>query len=405
MDEQAELKLPIELILDMLLRPETVPQSRIDVIDQPTWSLIVRRLRAHRALPYLHFALTEKTQRILPPKILQMLTISARLWGARQLMLGRECLIMHQALAAKNIPHLFLKGTPLAFGAYANARLRPAQDVDILVYEKDVYAARDCVIEQGGTPIDVYQDVPPELNPDAKHLAPIWSPNRILPVELHVRIFKRFAEHASPEMEGFAAGLWDNVTTFPVSDALLPTPGGQDMALHLISHSVYENFFSNGPLFLIDLQRLIESGLVDPLALHNRACQMGMGHGCALALKMLGRPIGGDTVTDQMVTAVSHLMLQNTAKDTKPLNLVRSFQIGGLRAVPALLGKIAPKKSHMIFLRREAGAVGGKDWSYLRLWFAMLRNHASNLKTLIRSGKGRSAARRLITVKSWLGAE
>ncbi|EEB82648.1 nucleotidyltransferase family protein [Roseobacter sp. GAI101] len=398
--------LPFDLVLDFLLRPGSVEQRQIDALTPQTWDAITRRLREQRALPFLLNTIQNSSALQLPKDVTQDLIVSARQWGTRQLLMGGECQIIHRGFAERNIPHLFLKGVPLAFGFYEGPSQRPVRDIDILVPRDNLFEARDCIMALGGGKIPEFAGTEVDVDADTfKHLSPIWSPNRIIAVELHSRLFPQAADHASPELENFAAGLWAGRATFSISGSALPCPTPMAMALHLLSHAIYEDCFQNGPLFLVDIQRLIESGMVDPQAFHEQACRFGMARGSALTFHMLGIEIPSEQVSPSLEKAATRLVLQRRTKsgwEENVIDLGKVMQRKGMQSFWPLLKRLFPKREELLSRRRKFDLEGGEEWSFLRLWISFLGDRIKFAKVFLASREGRSNVRDTMTIREWL---
>ncbi|WAT18935.1 nucleotidyltransferase family protein [Aurantiacibacter sp. MUD11] len=395
--------LPKALILDILLRPECVDQDRIDQVSAEQWSMVVERLKEHRALPYFQHALAECDNIKLPAKPAAEIAAIVQLWATRQLLLGRECILINRALADQGIEHLFLKGVPLAFQVYPSPIMRPAQDIDLLVRPDDAQRAWQCIRDLCGEDQSALPGLPTDPSAKAKHLTPIWSPNRVVPVEVHSRICSGSADHASKLLDRFTEGFWDRSSSFEISGQSLPCPGPQDMALHLILHSVYDDAFANGPNFLVDLRRLMDWSRLDTDALLQQARQLGIERGTELALAMIGEERPDSSVSEEQLRDAEHLIFKSNLDGGKmALNLVRLFHREGWALASNLLRRSFHSREELLARRRFANLKEQAGWSYPMLWLDfVVRRLGLSLRYLM-TGKGRDAARNLTRFRNWL---
>lgn len=394
---------PARLVLKMLLHADQVKQERIGRVTSGQWTAILRRLREHRALPWLQHSLLGQAGLQVPENVVAACRQVSAQWASRQLMLARECILMSRALDAAKIPHLFLKGVPLAHLVYPRPGLRPAQDIDILVPRAHVYRAQQVILGMGGGTIPVYEGAREELENSDKHLPPIWSPNRIMPVELHARIFDGHADHATAEMEQFASTLFDRASSFPVAGQSLPCPCAEDMALHLISHSAYENLFDNGPLSLVDLALLLSTGGVDAHHLHSRASALGMGRGAAMMLRLAGQEGFGEDIPSDAVNAATSLLLQTRKGDEeKSLAVIKSVRRDGLRQAWRLTRRAVPKRQHLVYLGHRSHLPDPENWTYGRLWSWYLGTSLAKFATFVGSPHNRNTARNMLALRGWM---
>jgi len=134
------------------------------------------------------------------------------------------------------IRFLVLKGAALSSTLYSSPDLRPMRDLDILVDPKQIYPARDVLIEKGG-----YSD-PDKSNdhPDHHHLPPVRKliGHTHVHVELHRGIF---LYHSTDSTQVDFEGLYNRAINFSCNISVpftARTLGAMDMLIHVFDHGL-----------------------------------------------------------------------------------------------------------------------------------------------------------------------
>lgn len=155
-------------------------------------------------------------------------------WAAKQQVYGLEAKRLMQALQARGIPSLPLKGAALMLGNYyPRPGLRVAVDIDLLVALNDAEEAftiaQGCGFEPYSVPKPVR--VPLPLAHELRHLPIMRGPSGVL-MELHYRAFHDVRT-------GRDFDFTDMMPRATPRDGFM-LPAVEDVALHLIHHSIVD---------------------------------------------------------------------------------------------------------------------------------------------------------------------
>lgn len=119
-----------------------------DELDAQAWALLLNLAAQHRVTPLLYFAvqpilaqLPTTTQTMLQERIERLRT--------RTLWMVTEIKRLLEALSQRGIAAIPLKGVVLAQDIYGSLFAREARDIDLLVRDADVDAAKATLLEQG----------------------------------------------------------------------------------------------------------------------------------------------------------------------------------------------------------------------------------------------------------------
>jgi hypothetical protein len=253
------------------------------------WDSLCARAQEHRCLPALHAALAigdpALSMRLRPAPDQQ------RRWLVQAMTLQAEALRLHHLLADAGIAHRFLKGIALAATVYPQIWHRPMRDIDILVAPADLAHAHAVVVAQGGV-IAQYAHLgagteQTNTTAEAKHLPPLWSPKRAIPVELHGQAASSTLGLPDAARPALDAALWRGDAGFAVGGFNLPCPSREAMLLHLVIHGLHDHELNNGPILIADLVHLLRAGPMDLAYLQAQVAVMGLGRAMAMALSLL----------------------------------------------------------------------------------------------------------------------
>ena len=370
-------------ILAALVRRDPAAVARLAGSGAAFWEAVRARARDHRCLPYLCWVLDQSG--VVPPVPFD--PALRRRWGLRALSVQGECLRLTRLLSEAGIAHLFLKGVPLAAGAYPEPWLRPLRDIDILVHPADLGRAQALLLDHGG-PIDRYaHKTGSHADPAAKHLPPVWSPGRIIAVELHGHAADAGAGLDAEAQARLDAMLWDGAVEMPLAGGVLPVPGPEALFVHLVLHGVYDHELNNGPLFLTDLIHLMTRMPPDPERVVALADDLRITRGLALTLSLLPDDTAGRAgivaalraaglsgpLPDLPQDSAAALLLQDSATRNE-LRLAADLAAGPKTSRLRLLaGKVFPSRETMTDRWRMEGHEGPEPVSNLGFWLWFVR--------------------------------
>lgn len=266
-----------ELLLALLADPQLSHGAALGALNPAARGHMVALARAQRVLPPLVQALEEAG---LPP--LPEAGLDRRAAMVRALALQAEALRLHQMLQAAGIAHRFLKGVVLAGQVYPALWARPMRDIDILLHPEDLPRAHALLAAQGGV-IARYAHKSTAPTAEAKHLPPLWSPQRLIGVELHGQAIGPGCGLDVTARARLDAALWQG----DGGTDRLPAPEPAAMLVHLVVHAVHDHELNNGPILICDMRHLLERGRPDPSQVAAWADQLAIAPALALALSLL----------------------------------------------------------------------------------------------------------------------
>ena len=228
---------PTEKFLLSALLPTPANQEHLRGLlnTKLDWSVIVERSRARGTAALLRYNLAQASRLDAVPKTeSDLLAGESHAWAAKQQVYALEARRLMQALQARGITSLPLKGAALMLGNYyPRPGLRVAVDVDLLVAVNDAEAAfaiaQDCGFEKYEVPKPVR--VPLPLAHELRHLPIMRGPNGVL-MELHYRAFHDVRT-------GRDFDFADMIARATQRDGFM-LPAAEDVALHLIHHSIVD---------------------------------------------------------------------------------------------------------------------------------------------------------------------
>jgi hypothetical protein len=286
------------LLLDLLSPIREVPQSVIDQLDESDWTKILAMASEHRVTPLLDWRLKhDRAQLVVPDSIRAVCADAYKAATLRSLAIQRELLLVHRLLAEGGFPHIFLKGAYLAYFAYPQPGLRSMRDIDILFPEENVLKAFHYLIEKGAERTSYSRAHPEAALAIQHHLPPLYSPSRVLGIELHFELF-----HNERRPEGQVdinqdQAFWERRIQRRMADETLDFVSPTDLLLHLIEHAVYGHQFNNGPLVLSDISYLLQSHDIDWPLFWQLTDEAGYTRGARLTLALVSRYYSAEKIT------------------------------------------------------------------------------------------------------------
>ena len=372
---------PIAAGLLGMLAPES-PQAS-GLFAQADWQAIGRMARDQRLGPVLHARWS--TSDDVPAALRDEWQRAYRETAISALVQKQALVALADALTAAGIPALALKGAWLGWHAYPQAAERPLRDLDLLVEESHALAAWSVAMEMGFRPAEPVSLSLAEWSSCYKHLPVLRNSQGVL-LEIHTRLWDRDARHPPP-LEGiFERSVRDS------QHPALTYPAPVDQFAHLVVHAVAGHQWDAGPLALLDIVRLAQTGLLDWQEVWDRAAQEGWARHAALVVTVTDRWImpGLRERSGCPVSVPRELVDQAPALICKP-QVMREPDRAALKASR---GNLTDKIRRVAARRAHSGGPGSYArwiWAHLR---GMSRIHASG------DGRARLAAAR--TLDAWL---
>jgi len=135
-----------------LLAPEIAERISALIGQQLDWEYLFQLASRHKLSPLLCWQLKNVAADFVPSLIHEQLRTSLSAISRRNLQLAAELLQLLQLFHQHDISAIPCKGAVLAETVYGNLALREFVDLDVLVRQRDVLAARDLLIARGYQP-------------------------------------------------------------------------------------------------------------------------------------------------------------------------------------------------------------------------------------------------------------
>lgn len=157
---------------------------------------------------------------------------------------------------AAGLPHLLLKGLPLAFTVYPGPGARPMDDVDVLVPFTEGARAAQMLLDSGWRALSaIPSGAPGDMAWRALHGAGFASPDG-LQIDLH---WNALEECGAPKAD---ASFWERAVPFATGPLRSRQLCPADTLLHIITHGMRANPISS-IRWIVDAMLLLRAGKVD----------------------------------------------------------------------------------------------------------------------------------------------
>lgn len=225
------------------------------------WSYLLQMASHHKLLPLLYRGLEAVAPTCLPETVRVELKEHIQVGLQGNLFLTKELLHLLELFNQHNILVIPYKGPVLAATVYRNLVLRPCNDLDILVHERDILQALDLLvscgyeiirppsvsrIEKGLQSLRVNQLV--GKSPWAYQLV-LWHPEREVLVELHWRITPKYIFPFYPEQ------LWADLNPVTLGGVTVFSFAPENLLWFLCLHGTKHQWTRLG--WLCDVAELI----------------------------------------------------------------------------------------------------------------------------------------------------
>jgi hypothetical protein len=218
---------------------------------------------------------------------------AGRLVAIKNLQVHADLRIVVDALHARQIDVMVLKGPQLTAAVYRSMSDRLTNDLDLLVRWKDLDAAGKTIEALGYRPRKPYT-VDDRLDPHLGHHLPKFSKSGATPVEVHWTI------GVTDRID--VDGLWTRAVRERIADRDVLVLSPEDFVVHLCGHAGPQHGFEGGARPLCDIAATIRrSKNLDWSAVVSRSRAWGWARGNALILQLTKELVGGD-VPDHVLT-------------------------------------------------------------------------------------------------------
>jgi hypothetical protein len=218
---------------------------------------------------------------------------AARLVAIKNLQVHADLRVVVDALRARHIDVLILKGPHLTASVYRSMSARLTSDLDLMVRVKDLAAAGKTMEVLGYRPRAAYL-VDDSVDPYLFQHLPRFSKDRATPVEVHWTI------GVTNPLE--VEGLWSRAVLERIADRDVLVLSPEDSVVHLCGHAGHHHGFECGARPLCDIAATIRHNKnLDWSAVVSRSRAWGWARANALVLQLTKELVGGD-VPDYVLT-------------------------------------------------------------------------------------------------------
>lgn len=221
----------LRLILELLKKDnrEFIEANSLELVVGIDWDLFIKQAIHHRVYPVLHTKCKEISEHLIPPNVIQKLSLEYKRNTFNMLQLSAEMERVSKIFTENHIRLLFLKGPVIAHDLYGDISLRTSSDLDFLIPINELEKAEEIIENLGYEKDDYFTSV---LN-DWKwrhHHVTYFHPQKRMKLEIHWKLNPGLGFEPSFE-ELWSRKRKSNLTTNPVY--LL---GKEDLFCFLTSH-------------------------------------------------------------------------------------------------------------------------------------------------------------------------
>lgn len=364
-----------KILLAALLPTEPSRTALRSLLQHVDWPAVLRRAAFHHTSALLRWNLSRAgcLDRV-PAEIKAQLAEISRTWAARHLAYVNETRRLVRALRAEGIEAIPLKGAALMLGgAYPEAGLRAALDLDLLVRPAAIEAA-EAVAESCGYAMAPGQRAArprQRLENERNHAWPRRGPSGLI-LELHHRAFHAVGCGRDLDFDTIRGRA---ETT---EDGLL-LPADADLALHLIHHTIVDLQSAHAILRTLADLHALASRSPD---LENRTAQLARefefegAASIAFAAKraLAEGNFAGLAPDSDLTLLLETALLESPAAFAEAARLLEylDFRRAPLQKLGNLAALLFTPRAHMEQLyERDSGP--GLYWNYLRRPFDLLQ--------------------------------
>ena len=235
------------LLALLRMDPGEIGFAGVQTISSTEWEELLRTATLHGVSPLLYHRLgTARTSAGLPPKVLLELRRSYLHSSAQNMNLYNRLGTLLMRLQQDGIPVIPLKGAHLAEVVYGNRALRPMNDVDLLVHEKDVLRVETALLEIGFFPTECHRQITTDnYNFDYR------LPDKELFVEVHWNLFS-----SGDRFRTDMSGQWARAGRATIAGVEVAVLCPEDLLVYLCLHTS-KHLFETGIKPVCDIHETI----------------------------------------------------------------------------------------------------------------------------------------------------
>ncbi len=167
----------------------------------------------------------------------------------------------------KGINYTVLKGVALFFHSIQDPTLKKMRDIDVLIDEKDISESLKILSRLNFKSKHGNLEKLEWMGSLRYHL-PIISNDDGVCIDIHTRISEKVDKKNGCRM---AKTFLEDSKTMHLRGTEISMLSFEDLILHILFHSTQKHGFDNGPLFLIDILKIMQSKEVDQNKLFDKA--------------------------------------------------------------------------------------------------------------------------------------
>ena len=225
------------LVLACVRWPPHDPERIRHLAQQPIhWPHLLEILHHHKVAPLFHRNLEASAPGAFPLETLRAATVSNAHACLQQ---SADLFALNRRFREQQIDLRVFKGIPLAIAAYRDPTLRDAGDIDLLVAEKDIFAAEQILLSEGYVRIDPQAPLTPRrLRSYLAHQKDFAyeHPTSGALIDLHWRLYRNAWLPANARLEDLEPAWVD------LGSERIPTLTAPSLLLYLCVHGALDGW-------------------------------------------------------------------------------------------------------------------------------------------------------------------
>ena len=230
-------------------RTEKIHQLLQQELD---WQYLLTTAQEHGVMPLLYWQLKSADSKLVPTEAWQQLSAAFNTNACHNLALTSELCKLQELFTSQNILFLSFKGSVLAKLAYQNIALRQFVDIDILIYESDLKAASELLINNGYQPQFSFTEKQQEKYLEIRSEHNFFHPNKEITIDLHWSILPKHFSF-SPEQKL----VWSQQKTVSFGKTTVKTMSPEITILFLCAHAAKHNW--NHLCWIVDIAEILNN--------------------------------------------------------------------------------------------------------------------------------------------------
>lgn len=204
------------------------------------WERLMLLAGEHGLMPPMYRWLSDGLAERVPSAVMRELRMAFHANALRSTHLARELVRLADLFARRGVPVLTFKGPVLAMLAYGDLAMRAFSDIDLLVKQQDIGAARELLASAG------YAREFPAIRPELSELLPLPEEtfrheSGLAVVDLHWGMAPHYYPYA-----GDIAGMFERSSQVELEGGRVNALGRDDHLLHLFFHATKDGWQTLG---------------------------------------------------------------------------------------------------------------------------------------------------------------